>query len=97
VEDGLLVQDVSKYSTSGVLGRDWREVVSEYSDATWREVASEYSDGVGWRMVSLCKMYQSIVLLVFLVAIGERLYQSCPDTSRNHGKSATGSLILCRN
>ena len=29
VEDGLLVQVVVKHSTSDVLGRDWREVVSE--------------------------------------------------------------------
>ncbi len=30
-EDGLLVEDVVKDSTSDVLGRDWREVVSELS------------------------------------------------------------------
>ena len=29
VEDGLLVQAVTKCSTADVLGRDWREVVSE--------------------------------------------------------------------
>jgi hypothetical protein len=29
VEDGLLVQVVTKHSTSDVLGRDWNEVVSE--------------------------------------------------------------------
>jgi hypothetical protein len=28
-EDGLLVQVVTKYSTSDVLGRDWNEVPSE--------------------------------------------------------------------
>jgi hypothetical protein len=31
VEDVLLVQDVAKYSTSDILGRDWREVASELS------------------------------------------------------------------
>ena len=28
-DDGLLIQAVAKYSTSDVLGRDWREVASE--------------------------------------------------------------------
>jgi len=31
LEDDLLVQDVPKYSTNDVLGRDWREVVSDSS------------------------------------------------------------------
>ena len=30
-EDDLLVQAVVKYSTSDILGRDWREVASELS------------------------------------------------------------------
>ena len=39
-EDGLLVLDVSKYSTSDVLGRDWSEVASELpgrSKQQWKE------------------------------------------------------------
>ena len=33
---------------------------------------------------------------MFLVVIGERLHQICPDDSRSGANSDTGSLILCR-
>jgi hypothetical protein len=43
VEDGLLVVDVAKHSTSDVLGRDWSEVVSELSGCSEQQCKERYS------------------------------------------------------
>jgi hypothetical protein len=43
VEDGLLVQAVTKYSTSDVLGRDWSEVPRELSGRSEQQSKECYS------------------------------------------------------
>jgi hypothetical protein len=45
----------------------------------------------------LLVLWQSIVLLTFLVAIGARLHQSCPGALSSSAKSVTGLMILWRN
>jgi hypothetical protein len=41
-EDGLLVEAVTKYSTSDVLGRDWSEVASEMSGRSKHQCKERY-------------------------------------------------------
>jgi hypothetical protein len=42
-EDDLLMQTVTKYSTSDVLGRDWREVASELPGRSKKQWKERYS------------------------------------------------------
>ncbi len=89
-DDDLLVQAVAKYSTSNILGRDWREVASELSGSLPQQCEESYR--ITDTVVELTSVFLRVTFRDSLSLSVSSESISSPDVSQVKTRWSTGRL-----